>query len=92
MPCKLCGNHVNINVCRRCKDCDYQHQMKFGVDWKVDKVQSNEPCPQICRFELPNKQWLTYKCVLKIGHEGECNFNVNPKSVERIARDSIGGR
>ena len=90
MPCKLCGNHSNIDVCRRCKDCDHQHQMKFGLKWREEKPKSNEPCPQIARFKLPNHQWLTYKCILKEDHEGVCDFNVNTKTVERIARDSIG--
>ncbi len=62
------------------------------MDWKIEKIQSNEPCPQIARFKLPNREWLTYKCVLKEGHEFACDFGVNVKTVERIARDSIGGR
>lgn len=92
MPCTLCGSHANIDVCRRCINCDHAHQMKFGLNWRKVKVQSNEPCPQIARFQLPNKQWMTHKCVLKEGHDDACDFNVNVKQVERMARDSIGGR
>ena len=91
MPCGLCGSHANIDVCKRCRNCDYAHQMKFGVDWKETKITSNEPCPQIARFELPNKNWLTYKCTKKLGHEGACDFGVDPKQVERIARDTVSG-
>lgn len=92
MPCGLCGNHSNIEVCKRCKNCDYAHQMKFGIDFKNSKPVSNEPCPQICRFQLPNKQWITYKCRLKLHHDGQCDFGVNVESLNRLARDSIDGR
>lgn len=94
MPCKLCGNHSNPDVCKRCRDCDYAHQMKFGINWdkEKDKIQSNESCPQIARFQLPNRHWLTYNCTKKEGHEGACDFGVNTKSVERIARDTMMGR
>ena len=94
MSCKLCGAHANIKVCLRCHDCDHAHQMKFGLNWRdrEEKKNTNEPCPQICKFRLPNNQWITYKCTKKNYHDGECDFNINVKTVNRLARDASGGR
>ncbi len=92
MSCKLCGNHSNQDVCRRCVKCEHQHIMKWGLNWRDKKEVSNEPCPHIARFQLPNKNWLTYKCTKKKNHDESCDFGVNTEEVERIARDVAGGR
>lgn len=64
--------------------------MKWGLNWKTKE--SDEPCPQVCKFQLPNKQWITYKCHKKEGHELVCDFQVDKQMLERLARDSVGGR
>lgn len=91
MDCLVCGNHEMIEDCRKCKTCDNSiHMMKWGLNWKTKE--SNVNCPQICKFELPNKQWITYHCHKKEGHDGGCDFQVDQNQLNRLARDSIGGR
>jgi len=92
MTCKICGNHEKETDCMKCNFCQKEHFMKYGKNWLIGKENGDlgKPCPHICRFQLPNKEWITYKCQKHLKHSGSCNFGVNVKTVERIARDTSG--
>lgn len=88
--CKICGNHEDEKLCRKCNLCQRQHIQKYGIPWVQNKNIKIEPCIHICRFRLPNGTWMTYKCTKNNKHTGQCNFGVNTDALTRIARDSVG--
>ncbi len=90
MICDICGDHEDLEKCKKCRTCEREHFMKWGRDWKVEE--SKEKCIHFCRFQLPNKQWIRYDCIKNKNHAFACDFNVDVKALERLARDSVGGR
>ena len=90
MTCTICGDHEDLEKCKKCKNCEREHFMKWGKNMEAPK--SEEKCPHFCRFQLPNKQWVNYPCIKINNHNLACDFNVNKKVLERMARDSVGGR
>lgn len=91
MNCDICGNHDDMEKCKECDTCEREHIQKFGLNWgQKARFVKKEPCIHIARFQLPNNQWVEYKCTKNLGHTGSCNFGVNTKTVERMARDVSG--
>ncbi len=89
MTCDICGDHEDLEKCKKCNKCEREHFMKWGKDMHAE---SKEKCPQFCRFQLPTEQWIVYHCIKNKDHAFACDFNVDKKALEKMARDSVGGR
>ena len=76
-----------VELCEKCNTCQRQHVQVWGIPWVQNKHNSAVPCIHICRFQLPNKQWIEYKCHKNLKHVGQCDFQVNKPQLERMARD-----